>query len=66
MTDAVWTKSSHSGGGGNCVELATSEGWVLVRNSRWPEAGVLVLDPVAADCWLRGARDGEFDFGLLP
>lgn len=62
---ARWCKSRRSGGNGNCVEVARlPDGHVAMRNSRFPEGPVLVYtrDEIAA--FLRGVKDGEFDFTL--
>ncbi|MFD9536027.1 MULTISPECIES: DUF397 domain-containing protein [unclassified Streptomyces] len=37
MTDSPrWFKSSYSNNGGNCVEVATARGEVLIRDSKDP------------------------------
>ncbi|MDJ0345472.1 DUF397 domain-containing protein [Streptomyces sp. H10-C2] len=47
--EARWLKSSYSDNeGGNCIEIATRPGTVLVRDSKDPEGPKLVLD---ADAW---------------
>ncbi len=43
-----WQKSSYSGNGGNCVEVADSGSRLLVRDSKEPE-GVRLL--VSAEAW---------------
>ncbi|MFD0315888.1 DUF397 domain-containing protein [Streptomyces flavalbus] len=46
---AVWRKSTYSDGGdNNCLEVVDGLGIVPVRDSKAPEAGVLVF---GADCW---------------
>jgi hypothetical protein len=43
-----WWKSSRSGNqGGQCVEVAASDGAWYVRDSKSPDAGHLVVDQVA-------------------
>lgn len=37
MSDVQWRKSSHSGNQGECVEVASSEEEVLLRDSKDPE-----------------------------
>lgn len=37
----VWRKSSHSGAGNDCVEIALAESGARVRDSKNPDAGVL-------------------------
>jgi hypothetical protein len=44
MTDErTWRTSSHSGGGGNCVEIAWDSSTTAVRDSKNRTAGVLNL-----------------------
>lgn len=40
-----WRKSSHSGGGNDCVEVADDGNAMLVRDSKDPDGGVLRLSP---------------------
>lgn len=41
---AAWRKSSYSASnGGNCVELAQAASGIAVRDSKHPDAGVLLL-----------------------
>ena len=66
LTDVAWQKSRRSNPSGNCVELALLPArlGVAVRNSRDPDGPALVysLDEIAA--FLRGVRDGDFDYLL--
>ncbi|KAA9158411.1 DUF397 domain-containing protein [Amycolatopsis acidicola] len=41
----VWRKSSHSGGGNDCVEVALFAERVGVRDSKNPDAGALSVSP---------------------
>jgi hypothetical protein len=51
---AEWRKSSHSGGTGNCVEVAGNlPGITAVRDSKDPDGPTLILAPAA---WRRLAR----------
>ncbi|MFJ8510187.1 DUF397 domain-containing protein [Streptomyces avermitilis] len=60
-----WRKSRHSGGNGNCVELARlSSGDVVIRNSRFPDGPVLVYTREEIAAFLGGVKEGEFDFTL--
>jgi hypothetical protein len=52
----VWRKSATSGGG-NCLEVATHDGLVLVRDSMDPAAVMLKLSPAAWSAFLAFARD---------
>jgi len=63
---ATWRKSSFSGsgdtGGGNCVEVASlADGAIAVRNSKWPDAGVVLFTPAEMAAWIKGCKAGEFD-----
>ena len=43
---AHWAKSTHSGGGQNCVEVARNlPGVVAVRDSKNPDGPALVMSP---------------------
>ncbi|MGA5818881.1 DUF397 domain-containing protein [Kitasatospora sp. NPDC094028] len=56
-----WRKSSYSGQGGDCVEVAGgAAGVVPVRDSKDPDGPALLF---AADAWasfLAGVKGGEF------
>lgn len=41
----AWRKSSHSGGGNDCVEVALSAERVGVRDSKNPAGGTLSVSP---------------------
>ncbi|GAA1848960.1 DUF397 domain-containing protein [Actinomadura bangladeshensis] len=44
--DLPWRKSSHSGSdGGECVELASAENGVAIRDSKDPEGPVVLVRP---------------------
>ncbi|MDY0811739.1 DUF397 domain-containing protein [Kitasatospora purpeofusca] len=57
---AQWFKSSYSGQGGECVEVASNfPGLVPVRDSKNPDASLLF----PADAWqsfVTAVQDGEF------
>ena len=64
MRDGLhWAKSSHSGGGDNCVEVALRpDGSALVRDSKAGEASpILNFTPAEWRAFLAGVRAGEFD-----
>lgn len=42
FADALWIKSSRSADQGQCVELATVDGWVGVRDSKLGAAGPIL------------------------
>jgi len=57
-----WRKSSHSSGTGNCVEVATADGTVGVRDSKQHDGGpVLEFSDVAWKAFIRAAKSGSFD-----
>lgn len=47
LSRAAWRTSSYSNNGGNCVEAATAEGTVCVRDTRDRAGAVLVFAPEA-------------------
>ena len=61
-----FVKSSHSGNNGGCVELSATEDQdvFLMRDSKDPDGPKLRFNRREMDAFLRGARDGEFDFLL--
>jgi hypothetical protein len=57
-----WIKSSLSFANGNCVEVQfLTDGGVQVRSSRDRDGAVLTFTAAEWDCFLSGARNGEFD-----
>jgi hypothetical protein len=59
---ASWTKSSLSGGSGNCVEVANLPGGLIgVRHSMNVQGPVLQFTPSEWQAFLDGVRKGEFD-----
>lgn len=62
LARAKWFKSSRSGGGKDCVEVAhLDEGAVGVRDSKNPTGPALVFSPSEWSAFIAGAKDGEFD-----
>lgn len=57
----VWRKSSYSGGGNDCVEVAFTGGGVAVRDSKNPGDGALSLSPRQWTDLLTAARSGALD-----
>ncbi|SEG91163.1 protein of unknown function [Thermomonospora echinospora] len=43
LSRAVWRKSSHSGNGGNCVEIADLSTGIAIRDSKNPDGPRIVL-----------------------
>lgn len=57
-----WHKSSYSVPSGDCVEAGhLQDGRVAVRDSKNPNAGVLVFPPAAWDAFLADTRRSTFD-----
>lgn len=61
LTDAVWRKSSRSGGQGACVEVAFLGDGVAMRDSKNPAGQVLFFTLREWDAFIGGAMDGEFN-----
>jgi hypothetical protein len=63
LTNAIWHKSSYSGGnGGGCVEVASNvPGVVAVRDSKRPQDGAHVIKPAAFAALLADINAGRFD-----
>jgi len=57
----AWRKSSYSGGGNNCVEVATGPATVAVRDSKNPEGGQLVLGASAWTAFTTAIKRGGYD-----
>jgi hypothetical protein len=60
FSNAIWHKSTRSGNSG-CVEIATLERVIGVRDSKDRQGPVLVFRSDEWDAFLAGVRDGEFD-----
>ncbi len=62
LSDVRWKKSSRSGGGNNCVEVADLDsGHRAVRDSKNPTGPALVFTAAEWVAFTAGARAGEFD-----
>jgi hypothetical protein len=58
--DLRWRKSSHSGNGGDCVEVGTGlPGKIGVRDSKNPDGSVLSFGPEEWDAFIEGIKRGE-------
>ncbi|MFB9853852.1 DUF397 domain-containing protein [Micromonospora andamanensis] len=59
---AIWRKSTRSGNGGNCVEVATNlldrEDAVLVRDSKNPRGGNLAVTARSWAAFTDAVREG--------
>jgi hypothetical protein len=60
LTAAAWRKSSHSGGGNNCVEVAQVTEAVAVRDSKNPAGGHLTFAPVAWAAFVADIKRGSY------
>ncbi|WP_280271107.1 DUF397 domain-containing protein [Nocardia wallacei] len=60
LSQAHWRKSSYSGGGKECVEVAFVNGVVGVRDSKNPTGPALIFTPGEWEAFTAGVQDGEF------
>ncbi len=58
---ANWRKASWSIGNGACVEAASADGRVLVRDSVNPAGAVVAYAPAAWQGFIDSAKTGSFD-----
>ena len=58
---ARWRKSSYSGGGNNCVEVAQAGGTSAVRDSKNPDGGHLAFGAEAWEAFLADVKRGTYD-----
>ncbi|PXY33051.1 DUF397 domain-containing protein [Prauserella endophytica] len=56
-----WRKSTHSGGGNDCVEVAFTPDGAALRDSKNPAAGLLTLPSAGWDALLSAVRSGELN-----
>ena len=61
LENASWVKASRSNGSNGCVEVAHVANWTAVRDSKNPAGPVQLYTVHEWDCFLDGARNGEFD-----
>jgi len=57
----TWRQSTRSGVSGNCVEVATLNDAVAVRDSKHPTGPVLLFTPAEWQAFICGVKEGEFD-----
>jgi hypothetical protein len=60
LAQAVWRKSTYSGGNGECVEVAFVGDVVAVRDSKHQDGPVHVFPPREWDAFVGGLLNGEF------
>ncbi|MER7754421.1 DUF397 domain-containing protein [Kitasatospora sp. NPDC097643] len=62
LSRANWRKSTYSGGGGECIEVADGfPGVMPVRDSKNPNGPALVFPSAAWQAFVTAVRTGEFD-----
>ncbi len=61
LTDATWLSSSQGDGKDGDVQIAFVDGYIGMRDGRFPDGPVLVFTPAEWRAFVLGARDGEFD-----
>lgn len=54
----AWRTSTYSSDGENCVEVAPTAGFVVIRHSKHPAAGTIRFPYPAWTAFVREARDG--------
>ncbi|WP_067475080.1 DUF397 domain-containing protein [Actinomadura hibisca] len=59
VPENAWRKSSHSAEGGDCVEIAVTDAFLLVRDSLDRAGGILALDGPEGRSLLTRIRGGE-------
>jgi Domain of unknown function (DUF397) len=63
LTGAVWRKSTRSGGGNNCVEVAFVPAGVGVRDSKNRLGAAFVFDARAWSAFVGSVRAGDLGAG---
>jgi hypothetical protein len=61
ITTLEWRKSSYSGSGNNCVEVATMAAAVAVRDSKNPDGGHLIFDAEDWKAFVRSIKRGRYN-----
>jgi hypothetical protein len=61
LSDARWRKSSRSGSGNNCVEVADLDNGRAVRDSKNPTGPVLMFTATAWAVFTAGVKSGDLD-----
>jgi hypothetical protein len=61
LKNLFWQKSESSNVNGQCVEIASIDDKVAIRDSKDPDGPVLICASEEFTAFLKGARNGEFD-----
>lgn len=61
LADALWRKSSRSGGQGQCVEIAHLSATTAVRDSKNPAGPVLAFAPDVFGAFLKTAKRDQLN-----
>ncbi len=61
LADAEWRKSSYSGGGNQCVEVAQASASVAVRDSKNPDGDHLIFGIAEWRAFLASVKRGNCD-----
>jgi hypothetical protein len=62
LTTAQWHTSSFSGNNGTCVQIAAlPNGRIAVRNSNYPEDGIILFTRTEINAWITRIKTGELD-----
>ncbi len=61
LTGASWFKAEASSANGGCLEVAFVREWVALRDNEDIENPPFVVSQHVWNCWLDGAKQGEFD-----
>lgn len=61
FSHSTWQKSTRSQQSGQCVELARTDGWIGLRDSKEPGGPVLVFTAEEFATFLDGVVKNEFD-----
>jgi hypothetical protein len=61
ITALQWRKSSYSGSGNNCVEVASMAAAVAVRDSKNPDGGHLAFDAEDWRAFVRSIKRGGYN-----
>ncbi|GAQ58164.1 DUF397 domain-containing protein [Streptomyces acidiscabies] len=59
--DAAWQKASASGAEGDCVELASYEGLIAIRDSKFPDGPAILCSRSQVTTLLAGVMGDAFN-----